>query len=146
MAKKRKKARTRRTSKADADDKPKKTLLERATAELEVAESELVELLADDLGEIEGVKLRSLQAAKVHRLRSTVLFEKGEDEAAAREATLADRAEITLIRAGKADVVTRVEELEARVEQARTGGKGVRALYAQKRLARPPGHDPRGTD
>lgn len=111
-------------------------------AALDAVRDEYVAALErEDLGEIELVKLRARCAAKFHGLRSVVLAERGEHDDATKAAAQAAKAEDSLIRAGKADVITRVELLEQRVGEARTGGAMVRGLKSSSKP--PPGADPR---
>lgn len=108
------------------------------------AEAALARLLdRDDLGEIEAAKQRARAAAKYWHLRALILAKQGEHQDSTRAASQAAAAEELAIKAAKADLVTRVEELEALAKAARDRGVGVRELAGKRRRSKPPGADPR---
>lgn len=108
------------------------------------AEAELAGLLArEDQGEIESIKLRVRASARFWHLQALVLAKKGEHQDATRAASQAAASEQLAVAAAKAELVTRVEELERAVTAARDRGSGVRELATSRRPAKPPGADPR---
>lgn len=108
------------------------------------AEAELAALLAsDEQGEIETAKARARATAKYWGLQALVLAKRGEHQDSTRAASQAAAAQELLIKAAKADLVTRVEELEQLVTAARDRGVQVRELAAKRKRKRPPGADPR---
>jgi len=112
--------------------------------QLASAESDLAATLAHEhSGEIEAAKARTRAAARYWHLQALVLAKRGEHQDAARAASQAAAAEGLAISAAKADLVTRVEEIEALITAARDRGSSVRELAESRRRAAPPGADPR---